>query len=86
MLVLTRKEGEAIIIDRDVRVVVLSNDHRGVRLGIEAPAERTILREELLREVVAENQRAAATGELEWTAALAPRAVQVPQVEAPAAD
>lgn len=61
MLVLSRKIGEALIIDHDVRVVVLSVDRRGVRLGIEGPVDRQILREELVIEVAAENLRAAAT-------------------------
>ena len=60
MLVLTRKEGEAIIIDRDIRIVVLSHDRGSVRLGIVAPPERNIVREELLQEVAEANQRAAA--------------------------
>lgn len=58
MLVLTRRAGEAIVIDGDIRVVVLSNDKRGVRLGIEAPTDRAVLREELIQEVAASNQRA----------------------------
>lgn len=62
MLVLSRKVGEAIVIDHDVRVVVLSADRRGVRLGIEAPASRSVLREELILEVAIENLRAAAAG------------------------
>ncbi len=64
MLVLTRREGEAIVIDGDVRVVVLSSDHRGVRLGIEAPRERSVLREELLQQVAEENRRAAVTADV----------------------
>ncbi|MDZ4673144.1 MAG: carbon storage regulator CsrA [Gemmatimonadota bacterium] len=60
MLVLSRKVGEAIVIDHDVRVVVLSVDRRGVRLGFEAPGGRQVLREELVLEVATENQRAAA--------------------------
>lgn len=58
MLVLTRRAGEAIVIDGDIRVVVLSNDKRGVRIGIEAPTDRAVLREELIQEVAASNQRA----------------------------
>ncbi len=61
MLVLSRKVGEALVIDHDVRVVVLSVDRRGVRLGIEAPGDRPVLREELVIEVAEENLRAAAT-------------------------
>jgi carbon storage regulator len=62
MLVLTRREGDAIIIDGDIRVVILSTDRRGVRIGIEAPAARTVVREELLREVADANQRASDAG------------------------
>jgi carbon storage regulator len=48
MLVLTRRPGEAILLDGGIRLVVLSSDRRGVRLGIEAPAEVNIQREELV--------------------------------------
>jgi carbon storage regulator len=51
MLVLTRRPGEAILLDGGIRVVVLSSDRRGVRLGIEAPAEVNIQREELVSRV-----------------------------------
>jgi len=77
MLVLTRREGEAIVIDGDVRVVVLSHDHRGVRIGIQAPIERTVLREELLRQVAEENRRAATAEDVEWTSDLAPTAARL---------
>jgi carbon storage regulator len=72
MLVLTRRPGEAIVLDGGIRVVVLSCDKRGTRLGIEAPAETGILREELVQQVASENQRAAAPGDhtLAWAAQL----------------
>ncbi|HEY4321506.1 MAG TPA: carbon storage regulator [Gemmatimonadales bacterium] len=60
---LNRRVGEAIVLDGDIRVVVVSVDKRGVRLGIEAPATTTILREELVKAVAAENQRARADDE-----------------------
>ena len=47
MLVLNRRMGEALIIDGGIRVVLLSCDRRGARLGIVAPAETGVLREEL---------------------------------------
>lgn len=72
MLVLTRKEGEAIIIDRDIRIVVLSHDRGNVRLGIVAPPERIILREELLQQVVAANQAAATAEPGQWIDELTP--------------
>jgi carbon storage regulator len=62
MLVLNRKVGEAIVIDGGIRMVVLSVDKRGVRLGFEAPAATGILREELVVEVAQANRRAAAAG------------------------
>jgi carbon storage regulator len=50
MLVLTRKNGEGLTIDflgRQVRVVLLKIRAGGVRLGIEAPKEMNIYRDEL---------------------------------------
>jgi carbon storage regulator CsrA len=47
MLILNRRMGEAVVMDGGIRIVILSCDRRGVRLGIEAPAETTVLREEL---------------------------------------
>lgn len=55
MLILQRREQQALLIGDDVRIVVLKTDGGGVRLGIEAPAEVTILREEIVDEVRAEN-------------------------------
>ncbi len=73
MLILSRRPGEAILLDGGIRVVVVACDRRGVRLGIEAPPEVGIVREELLREVAAENQRAPATdGANAWIAKLPP--------------
>lgn len=71
MLILSRRPGEAILLDGGIRVVVVACDKRGVRLGIEAPAEVGIVREELAREIAAENQRAPATAQASaWVAKL----------------
>ena len=61
MLILSRTPGEAIVIGDGIRVVVLSSDRRGVRLGIEAPADVSILREEIVVQIAEENRRANAT-------------------------
>ncbi len=58
MLILNRRQGEAIIIDGGIRIVVLSSDRRGARLGIEAPSAVNIQREELVSRVAEENRRA----------------------------
>ena len=44
MLILGRREGESILIDGGIRIVVVSCDRGGVRIGIEAPASVKILR------------------------------------------
>lgn len=47
MLVLSRKKNEAIIIGNDIKVVVVEIRRDKVRLGIEAPKEVTVHREEV---------------------------------------
>lgn len=46
MLVMTRTEGQSILIGDNVKVTVLSVKGAQVRFGIIAPAEVTILRQE----------------------------------------
>ena len=60
MLVLTRKSGEALRIGSDVRIHVLSTGGRQVKLGIEAPTELTVLRDEVYERVATANLDAAA--------------------------
>ncbi len=47
MLVLTRKSGQELVINGQIRVRVLSSRAGSVRLGIEAPKEVAILRGEV---------------------------------------
>jgi carbon storage regulator len=47
MLVLSRKVGERVVIAGEVVVQVLEVHGQQIRLGVEAPPEVTILREEL---------------------------------------
>ena len=47
MLVLTRKVEEEIVIDNDIRVVVLAIQGKVVRLGIVAPRSVRVMRREL---------------------------------------
>jgi carbon storage regulator len=47
MLVLTRSEGQSILIGDGVKVTVVSTKGGQVRFGIEAPRDMTILREEV---------------------------------------
>lgn len=48
MLVLARKPGEAIVLDGGIRIVVMRSGGSCVKIGIEAPQEVRIRREELL--------------------------------------
>ncbi len=88
MLILSRKVGDAIVIDGGIRIVVVQCDRGSVRIGIEAPPETTILRAELVEQVAAQNQRASvrsdATASLIATGgALAPKRT-APKSDAPA--
>ncbi len=58
MLILSRRPGDAIVIDGGIRIVVLASDKRGVRIGIEAPPHVSIVREEIVTQIVDENRRA----------------------------
>jgi carbon storage regulator len=88
MLILGRREGDSIIIDGGIRIVVVSCDRGGVRIGIEAPSSVKILRGEIAQQVAQENQRAAAPTDASWLATLgapvAPAAATAPV--APSAD
>ncbi len=60
MLVLTRRVGEGITIGTNIRVVVVEMKGGQVRLGIEAPANVPIHRDEIYAKVREENKKAAA--------------------------
>jgi carbon storage regulator len=51
MLVLSRKIGSSIRIGKDITLTVVKIDRNQVRLGIEAPLNVPILREELVFEL-----------------------------------
>ena len=50
MLVLSRKIGERILIGDQITVTVVRITGGGVRLGIEAPSEMAVIREELKKD------------------------------------
>lgn len=47
MLVLSRKQGEKIIIGDNIVITVVRVDHNQVRIGIEAPVDVGVFREEI---------------------------------------
>ena len=58
MLVLTRKLGESIAIDDHIKVVVVQIKGKQVRLGIQAPKETKIHREEVYTAIQEQNKEA----------------------------
>lgn len=60
MLILSRRPGDAILIDGGIRIVVLASGQRCVRLGIEAPAQVGIVREEIVSRSAEGNESGAA--------------------------
>jgi carbon storage regulator len=59
MLILTRKIGESVTIGDKIKVYVIEIKGRQVRLGIEAPPDTMVHREEIYQRILAENQLAA---------------------------
>jgi len=58
MLVLTRKLGESIAIDDHIKIVVVQIKGKQVRLGIQAPKETKIHREEVYSAIQDQNKEA----------------------------
>jgi carbon storage regulator len=58
MLILTRKSDESIIIGNNIKVKVLKVQGNQVHLGIDAPRDFSIFREEIFEQIRAENANA----------------------------
>jgi len=54
MLVLSRKPGESVTIGDEVRITVLSISGKQVRIGIEAPSDIAVHREEIYNKIASE--------------------------------
>jgi carbon storage regulator len=63
MLVLTRKAGESVIIGDDVVITVLEVRGDLIRIGIKAPRDVQVHREEVYLELQAANREAASPNE-----------------------
>ena len=59
MLILTRKIGESILIGDNIRVTILEIRGKQIRVGIDAPADIVVLREEIYQRLAQDNLQAA---------------------------
>mgnify|MGYP006000387125 FL=1 len=56
MLILTRRIGEAVVIGDDVKLTVLGVRGNQVRLGIDAPKDVSVHREEIYNRIAQEHE------------------------------
>jgi len=58
MLVLTRKSGEGIVLGDDITIKIIELKGGGVRIGIDAPRDKKIYRQEVYDRIIEENKMA----------------------------
>ncbi len=58
MLILSRKPGESIVIDGRIKVTIIRAEGEAIKVGIEAPAEVPVHRQEIYDEIQRSNQQA----------------------------
>lgn len=78
MLVLRRKVGESIVLAGVINISVLAVEGERVKIGISAPPDVTIVREELLRANTAESGASANTPSSPTNATPTPTNLSVP--------
>ena len=69
MLILTRRVGESVIIGDDVDVTVLGVKGNQVRLGVKAPREIAVHREEIYQRIRREKENSGVSGHVHNAAA-----------------
>lgn len=56
MLILTRRIGESIMIRDDIKITILGQHGSIIRIGIDAPRDVPVFREEVYRRIQAERK------------------------------
>ncbi len=62
MLILTRKLGESVVIGDNIKVTVTDIKNGQIKLGISAPKDVTVNREEVVKEIKGENVLSSVSG------------------------
>ena len=57
MLILTRRVGESLIISDDMKVTVLGIKGNQIRIGVSAPRQVTVHREEIYNRILREREQ-----------------------------
>ncbi len=83
MLILTRKVGESVMVDHDVKITVLHVKGAQIRLGIDAPSSVVVHREEVFSRIHSSHLSQYAPVDPEVSAAIfsGVSVLQIPQVE-----
>ena len=58
MLILTRKEGQSITIGNNIQITVLEINPKSIRVGIQAPKQISIYRDEIYAKIKEQNRLA----------------------------
>ena len=58
MLALSRKLGESIVIGKDIKISILQINGDQIKIGIDAPKNVTIYREEFFKQIEEDNKEA----------------------------
>ena len=64
MLILTRKPGESLYIGDKIKITIVEIKGHQIRVGIDAPTDLRIYREEIYLQILEENRRAAEASEV----------------------
>lgn len=63
MLILTRRVDESLVIGENIRVTILSVKGNQVRIGVDAPRDVTVHREELAQKHVSRDSKLSSGGD-----------------------
>lgn len=69
MLILTRRAGESIYLDDNIKITVLEVQGKQIKLGLTVPDDMTVYREEVYLRIREQNRLAMQTSQTDFLAA-----------------